>query len=1513
MCRLLILLLAFLSPLSLTAQCSIEAPIDSPPCNICAPDGWEIASGTPTVGVDGGFWGGGTFGCIYLFQGTQQYDGGSVSHMQGGESITTTIDGLTPGVGYVIGFEWKPVASDCPIGGYEYEPDVSISFTIDGNTDIIPWSGPDFEEYIHCFTASSSSIEVTILHVLQAGICQMVVDYIPTEELDAIQTCGDCCNLFVETDDSVEVCPDEPFVFPGIYTDAVGSVNITWECDQPDGLDYLDDPSTLNPTFLYPLSGDNTTQIYNYTLYVEDDLCIRDEEFTIEVSASFQPIFTIELCAYDDLGDLPTLSENGFTGTWTGPNDFDVWAGSATTFTFTLDPGQDNCVESKDFDFFINETMTAEFFLLEEYCSTENINIILPLTSDNGIEGFWSTADFNPSNLPIGNHDFYFYANEPLCYLDYELTINITDGFIPTFSLPTTLCSEDLPFVYPTLSEDGYEGTWQVETIDEIFNDFETISNIFTPNDPNCVSEVTTQITVELINTPIFSFDLVYCETDDIIALNPTSDNGLMGIWNPQQIDPGTSIGTNTLEWTPINPDACINNSIASILIEPSLAYDFSLVNEFCIGEAFVFPTTSDNGMVTGTWTIPDLSSITEAGTFNNTFIPDPSLCANEFTFGFESIEEIIPEFDIPGYLCAESVNFTLPLNSINNITGSWNVDEINIQNSLGQIIALQFTPDNTDCSDVYETTIQVYNELEIAFEIEPPSDCLAADGVVFIEVIAGVEYSIDGGVTWIDQDNFSDLEAGTYLLLARYKDAPDCIQSTNLVINSLANPQANIINLENNTSCVSPNGIIEIMAVSLEAMEYSIDLGTTWQTSTNFENLDAADYSILIRFVNAPTCENLLLASIIGPTPPIIDEVNIEPVSDCLSANGSLVVQATGDNLEYSIDGGISWQADPLFENLSEGTYQIFVRPINTTDCTVEQLETIEPINLTEIISSESQNPSDCGLEDGFILVDAMGMDLSYSIDGGNTWQDSPLFENLPAGDYELLVSSGLLQNCETSKLFTLLAPNQPVIDFIYTVDPTECLEIKGIIDIYANGSNLEYSIDNGLTWQSSQIFENLQAGDYDIIIRDESAPTCFATESISLMSNSNLLQVLTYEFSNPSDCGLTDGWINIIGLTDVNCSISIDGGITYQDSPLFENLPTGEHVFDVIIHSDPNCNFQTSLFLHLPDCPCPEYDLNYNVIDVSCNNQDLGSIEVLLQDEEKINWSNGFSGSTFQDLNTGWHSFTIIYENGNCFYTDSIFVDQEPEITFDLFSSQSGCDGDATGIIEIINLSGGSGNYEYNIDLQAPQTSTTFNNLASGEYTISVMDNNGCIATQDISITVYTQVEFGLEDFVIISFGDSTYLNPIIDDLNYSSFEWTPLTDILNPGEINALVAPPATTSYTLSIYYDNCLIAQTIEVIVETETDIFVPNVIDFNSPENNVFYPMGAGNNSLEILQMSIFDRWGNRVFSIDNPSINNPADGWRPDVNLSQGVYVYHIELDNRGDIFYMSGDVTVLK
>ena len=60
------------------------------------------------------------------------------------------------------------------------------------------------------------------------------------------------------------------------------------------------------------------------------------------------------------------------------------------------------------------------------------------------------------------------------------------------------------------------------------------------------------------------------------------------------------------------------------------------------------------------------------------------------------------------------------------------------------------------------------------------------------------------------------------------------------------------------------------------------------------------------------------------------------------------------------------------------------------------------------------------------------------------------------------------------------------PTIDSVASVDP-DCTTLDGAqITINATGTDLEYSIDNGITFQTSNQFSTLGLGSYDIVVRN-------------------------------------------------------------------------------------------------------------------------------------------------------------------------------------------------------------------------------------------------------------------------------------------------------------------------------------------------------------------------------------------------------------------------------------------
>lgn len=145
---------------------------------------------------------------------------------------------------------------------------------------------------------------------------------------------------------------------------------------------------------------------------------------------------------------------------------------------------------------------------------------------------------------------------------------------------------------------------------------------------------------------------------------------------------------------------------------------------------------------------------------------------------------------------------------------------------------------------------------------------------------------------------------------------------------------------------------------------------------------------------VEAPDC------SVNGvPTLSLTSKVN----ASCGLSNGSAALEATGGDgaLEFSIDGGQTWQTEASFGALSAGTYTAQVRDgVGCSFSTSFVIDNFAELDLTPTVVNAS-----CGDASGSITVNVNGSgSYEYRIGEGD-FQANNVFENLAAGEYFLEV----------------------------------------------------------------------------------------------------------------------------------------------------------------------------------------------------------------------------------------------------------------------------------------------------------------------------------------------------------------------------------------------------------------------------------------------------------------------------------------------------------------------------
>ena len=196
-----------------------------------------------------------------------------------------------------------------------------------------------------------------------------------------------------------------------------------------------------------------------------------------------------------------------------------------------------------------------------------------------------------------------------------------------------------------------------------------------------------------------------------------------------------------------------------------------------------------------------------------------------------------------------------------------------------------------------------------------------------------------------------------------------------------------------------------------------------------------------------------------------------------------------------YSIDGGATYQASPLFAGLSAGSNDISVEISSHTLCFLTETDiVINSAPTPPVIPEATLTQPTCAVAMGAIEVTLpLGANYQYSNDFEATWQDGTTFSNLVPDTYLVTARSKIDNTCKSNKIFTINAqPTLPAAPAINITQPSCGGPAKGLIDVTSPlGVEYEYSID-GTTYQSSASFSDVAPGNYSVTVRLVASPSC-------------------------------------------------------------------------------------------------------------------------------------------------------------------------------------------------------------------------------------------------------------------------------------------------------------------------------------------------------------------------------------------------------------------------------------
>jgi len=824
------------------------------------------------------------------------------------------------------------------------------------------------------------------------------------------------------------------------------------------------------------------------------------------------------------------------------------------------------------------------------------------------------------------------------------------------------------------------------------------------------------------------------------------------------------------------------------------------------------------------------------------------------------------------------------------------------------------WTEVNGSCTDADDVVIQ-FSNLSYTENVTQ-STCGNADGAIDITAADGITaytYSIDGGSTSQASGSFPNLVAGAYNILV--EDAIGCQVTGTSSVTDQGGPTIDGVTPVDVTCSGNCDGSIAINATG--ATLFSIDGGTTFQASNSFTGLCSGTYNIVVE--NGVGCQAFDQTTINEPAAITYSSSTVDLLCNNVCI-GEIDVTATGGfgTLQYSDDGGATFQTNNVFSNLCAGNYNVVVEDAN--GCQITNTETItEPVALT--LTLGITDATCAGQCDGMINSIPSGGSSPYTYTWGptGTGGNVPLVSNLCTGTYTLTVAD---QNgCSIDTTITVTGPQAVTIDNISVTDEQCFGDCNGSATITSTGA-IQYSID-GVNYTTSNTFTGLCAGNYVAYAQDING--CESTQSFTIGS--------------PAQVTLTadgDTTICIGGVAQLSSNAGGGvGGFTYSwdnGAGSTQNVnvsPTSPQVYCVTATDANGCSsspicLTVSLFQ-------PLSVLAFSDIDI-CPGE-TADISGLASGGNggpyNYSWDQGIGAGSAQTVGPNITTTYTVTATDGCETPSAsadvtITVNTLPNISFE-GDNLAGCMPVQTNFTSTNVPTGSSCVWSFGdggVSTDCGTTSYSFTQPGCWDVNLSIITPEGCNVNYEIQdyVCVY---DYPTPDF---TFGPqpTTVLEPTInftdESFNAVSYQW--VMDTNGASDTITDENPNYTFPAEQPGSYEVCLTAFTQQgcsatvcdtVIIGPEYILYVPNAFtpDQDGP-NETFYPVIQGEDVLTY-EFYIFNRWGELIFESHHPS--QGWDGTYRGVMSQTDVYVWKLKVKDAtyGKVHEYIGHVTLLR
>jgi len=436
------------------------------------------------------------------------------------------------------------------------------------------------------------------------------------------------------------------------------------------------------------------------------------------------------------------------------------------------------------------------------------------------------------------------------------------------------------------------------------------------------------------------------------------------------------------------------------------------------------------------------------------------------------------------------------------------------------------------------------------------PTISISTPALVAVSCFGGnngsVSFTSTGGVGTINYltqpgnlpgSSLTNLTAQTYTVTAT--DQNSCSGTFTFSISQPTELTATTISTDAN--CGSSDGTASV-AVSGGTAPYVYNWTPNLGSGPIQNNISSGVYIVQVN--DARSCSitrTITVNAINGPVASISNQVNVS----CFSgSNGSISLNVTGGNPNYSYQWAPSGGTNSSASNLAAGNYTCTVR--DNLNCLATVTVSITQPNEIQITSTITN--ANCGSTDGIILLSISGGVNPYTTSWQNGQSTNPLI-NLAAGEYSVIVSD--LNNCIKKDTFQIQTSDPLIV--VATPQNVSCADSNdGSIILNVSGGSSPYNILTNPGNIAGLNPSNLVAGNYTVSIND--AGNC-SWDSTIVISEPSILNV-NFNVKNPK-CGEK-------GAIEFNVSGAVQPYRFYSNGNLItsnnlSNLSSGDYLIEV------------------------------------------------------------------------------------------------------------------------------------------------------------------------------------------------------------------------------------------------------------------------------------------------------------------------------------------------------------